>query len=278
MIDVKDRIPTYPGRVKLIPVAGQANTYDMVRADEPIEPGTPINRALFQGFIDEMDAIRQQVNNTLFDMSQRVAIGTLTEGSVISLYENGIRVPFIIIGKWYGTGRVTVLRRDIYKMDTLYNEGEEWYSNSKADKWLENEYVTYLDPATQGVLTSVNIQSSIRGGLTTISRKAFFLSAREHGISNPYTISEGEMQPYFAVGTPAERRVALFNGVAAPHWTRSMMYSQLIASTISEAGSEVTVDPYTDAAGYRPAFTLPVDFEVTVGVPSTENVMATAEV
>lgn len=46
MIEVKDRIPTYPGRVKMTPVAGQANTYDMVRADEPIEPGTPINKVL----------------------------------------------------------------------------------------------------------------------------------------------------------------------------------------------------------------------------------------
>ena len=47
MIEMKDRIPTYPGRVKMVPVAGQANTYDMVRADEPVEPGTPINKALF---------------------------------------------------------------------------------------------------------------------------------------------------------------------------------------------------------------------------------------
>ena len=33
MIEVIDRIPTYPGRVKMTPVAGQENTYDMVRAD-----------------------------------------------------------------------------------------------------------------------------------------------------------------------------------------------------------------------------------------------------
>ena len=42
---MKDRIPTYPGRVKLTPVAGQANVYDMVRADEPVEAGTPLNKA-----------------------------------------------------------------------------------------------------------------------------------------------------------------------------------------------------------------------------------------
>lgn len=45
-IPVVDRVPTYPGRVKLTPVAGQANTYDLVRADLPINEGTPINKAL----------------------------------------------------------------------------------------------------------------------------------------------------------------------------------------------------------------------------------------
>ena len=42
---MKDRVPTYPGRVRLIPVAGQENTYDIVRADEPQQEGTPINKA-----------------------------------------------------------------------------------------------------------------------------------------------------------------------------------------------------------------------------------------
>ena len=44
---VVDRIPTYPGRVTLTPVSGQTNTYDLVRADQPIEAGTPINKVLF---------------------------------------------------------------------------------------------------------------------------------------------------------------------------------------------------------------------------------------
>ena len=44
---VVDRVPTYPGRVKLTPVSGQTNVYDMVRSDSPTEVGTPINKALF---------------------------------------------------------------------------------------------------------------------------------------------------------------------------------------------------------------------------------------
>lgn len=58
---MQDRVPTYPGRVKLIPVAGQENVYDMVRVDQPTQEGTPLNKnsllkdataALFQLGID----------------------------------------------------------------------------------------------------------------------------------------------------------------------------------------------------------------------------------
>lgn len=42
---MKDRIPLYPGRVKLNPVSGQANTFDLVRADQPTQEGTPLNKA-----------------------------------------------------------------------------------------------------------------------------------------------------------------------------------------------------------------------------------------
>ena len=44
---MQDRVPLYPGRVILTPVAGQANTYDMVRADQPTQVGTPLNKATF---------------------------------------------------------------------------------------------------------------------------------------------------------------------------------------------------------------------------------------
>ena len=42
---MQDRISAYPGRVKLTPVAGQADTYDLTRADQPTQEGTPLNKA-----------------------------------------------------------------------------------------------------------------------------------------------------------------------------------------------------------------------------------------
>ena len=41
---MQDRVSLHPGRVKLVPVAGQENTYDMVRADSPTQDGTPLNK------------------------------------------------------------------------------------------------------------------------------------------------------------------------------------------------------------------------------------------
>jgi len=44
---MQDRVSTYPGRITLTPVAGQTNTYDWARADEPTVDGTPLNKATF---------------------------------------------------------------------------------------------------------------------------------------------------------------------------------------------------------------------------------------
>lgn len=42
---MQDRVSKYPGRVTLIPVQGLENTYTMKRADEPTQPGTPLNKS-----------------------------------------------------------------------------------------------------------------------------------------------------------------------------------------------------------------------------------------
>lgn len=49
--EIKDRIPTHAGRVKLSPVSGQPDLFTMERADEPIEKGTPINKATLESII-----------------------------------------------------------------------------------------------------------------------------------------------------------------------------------------------------------------------------------
>lgn len=50
-VNFLDRVSSYPGRVIMKPVPGQANTYDMIRADDPVVPGTPLDRATFNSMV-----------------------------------------------------------------------------------------------------------------------------------------------------------------------------------------------------------------------------------
>ena len=48
---MQDRISQHPGRIKLVPVDLDNGIYDVVRADAPIQEGTPLNAAnLFSGY------------------------------------------------------------------------------------------------------------------------------------------------------------------------------------------------------------------------------------
>lgn len=95
---MENRQPTYPGRVKLTPVAGQENVYDMVRQDQPTQEGTPLNKATF--LQDATAALFQlgvdAVPDEVFQILSRAALvmddGSLTPqqgGDVITLKSYG---------------------------------------------------------------------------------------------------------------------------------------------------------------------------------------------
>ena len=66
---VIDRVPTYAGRIQLIPVDADKGIYDMVRADEPTVVGTPINAELFDSIAEDLEKIAPPI----FNMSEKVA-------------------------------------------------------------------------------------------------------------------------------------------------------------------------------------------------------------
>lgn len=79
---MKDRTPKFPGRVKLEPVAGQTDTYDMTRADDPDDTGTPFNkRTMLQDstakFL-QLNVANPFVDDALRQMPDRInPIGTI---------------------------------------------------------------------------------------------------------------------------------------------------------------------------------------------------------
>ena len=54
MVTFTDRVPTYPGRVRLTPVTGQPDVYDLTREDDPVVAGTALNAAFFTALQSDM--------------------------------------------------------------------------------------------------------------------------------------------------------------------------------------------------------------------------------
>ena len=89
---MKDRVPRYPGRVKLTPVSGQANTYDMTMADQPTVEGTPLNK---QTFLTDATAAALGLSG---DPTVDDALRALAD-----LVSN-LNVEHIVTGSYSGTG------------------------------------------------------------------------------------------------------------------------------------------------------------------------------
>lgn len=87
---MQDRVSLYPGRVKLEPVAGQANLYDITRADQPTQEGTPLNKAnllsdataaAIKALIASQTEAPETPNDALNTLTQAVeAVATVAEG------------------------------------------------------------------------------------------------------------------------------------------------------------------------------------------------------
>lgn len=282
MIEVIDRVPTKPGRVKLIPVPGMENVYDMVRFDEPTTPGTPINKALFDSIGADISLLHQNVANIINEHASLAEIGSLPAGAEFGIYENGILVPYIkVSGDYGGTGRSAVIRKHLYKMDFLSNNTQRTkYANSYTDAWLNNEFLSPLDSRVRDAIEPVPVPCTIGNGSNaseTIERKVFIPSLAEMGAAGASGyMTEGTAFPYF---NSSERRIALFNGKAEYYWTRSpnVSYSGYMGG-VTSVGNIAMNSPWETQWGIRPVFTLPHNFEVNMGGVNTGNTMAAAEV
>lgn len=275
MIEVIDRIPTHPGRVKLTPVDGQENIFDMVRADAPVEPGTPLNKALFDSMRNYIYDAVQAIDNKVFEFSQWAEVGSLPDGSSFGLYENGILTQYIKLKDNYeGTGRPLVIRRHVTHQDTLYAQKDLYYETA-VDSWLNGDFLTRFDDATKNAISAVPIDVVARNDtMTQVSRRVFILSLPEYQSTNSYMPRNGDP---VAVFSSDEKRIALYNGVPVAQHTRSSDYYFEYFGVITVTGTNARLSANT-VAGIRPAFTFPANFNVVVASYSTANVNATAEV
>ena len=219
---MQDRVPLYPGRVTLTPVSGQANTFDLVRADQPTQEGTPLNKAsLLKDATAALfglgtDAVPDDILSLLSKSMMAQVSGKYTRhvgtnadrpvGSTVTLNVGGKPYEFIVVqqgkpssmyddscsGTW-------LLMKDCYTQRIYSSNGAEYY-NSSIDAWLNDDFINSLD--VKDTVKTVKIPYKLRAGsiisgANGLSRKAFLPSYRELGGTRSYS-ETGAMLEYFS--------------------------------------------------------------------------------
>lgn len=113
MINVVDRVPTHAGRIKLTPVSGQTDTYDMVRADAPTVIGTPINKALFDA-LQARDFIVETGSYTNGSINRNKTLYFANEPLMLIIYGTTPTVAFYTKGNnsVYGAINTTIINNN----------------------------------------------------------------------------------------------------------------------------------------------------------------------
>ena len=289
---MQDRVPLYPGRVTLTPVSGQANTFDLVRADQPTQEGTPLNKANL--LKDATAALFGKTNAAVPDdilnlLSKSVLaqtagkytrhVGTNADrpvGSTMTLNVGGKPYEFIVVqqgkpssmyddscnGTW-------LLMKDIYEKRQWNSSNVNKYETSDVDAWLNNDFVGLFDNSVQSIIKQVKIPYRQNGGsggtdqsgANGLSRKAFLLSGPEVGLAGTaYMSNDGTKLDYFNANTrPDSKRIAYLNGSAADWWLRSPdAYRDINAWYVGLDGG-CSGDHASYSYGVRPCIILPSD-------------------
>lgn len=296
---MQDREPTYPGRVTLTPVYGLANTYDMERADRPLQEGTPINKASL--LKDATAALFGKTNAAVPDdilsllskstLAQvtgkytKTTIGALAVGKTITLNVSGSPKEFIVVNQGKPSSLYDdscngtwLLMKDIYEQRQWHSPDVNKLESSTIHSYLNSTFLNRFDSNIKNAIKQVKIPYRKNGGkggtdqsgANGLSAKIFLLSGYEVGWTtsgNLYFPQDGAKMSYFESGTGTSannKRIAKLNGSAADWWLRSPDTHNTndvwyVVSNGSYSSSVVSA-----TRGIRPALILPSTFVVYI--------------
>lgn len=146
MLNVEDRVPLHPGRVELIPVGG--DKYDMRRADEPVQEGTPLNRRTMQLL---------QADRRTYPVAEGE---TITAGDVVDVRADGTVGKTIVpvTNETVATFGNLVKRSVITKLSGKYSVHLEFYTQQTFPTY--NVRINLLDNMTLKIVGGGAVASS----------------------------------------------------------------------------------------------------------------------
>lgn len=156
--NIVDRVPTYPGRVKITPVSGQPDTFVIERADEPTEVGTPIDKATLDSIIQSR--LTGRFYEPTATRKQNTALVGLTASPIPTsgwVYDTNDRL--IATSGQYRVKASSDNNTDAERSaDVFINEG--WQSVGGTESWIEVYHTQALK--VKKIVFSIEMQYSSR--------------------------------------------------------------------------------------------------------------------
>ena len=310
---MQDRVSLYPGRVKLEPVAGQANTYDLTRADRPLQEGTPLNKATL--LKDATAALygktAEAVPDDLLSVLSKSVLAQVREkytrhvgtnadrpvGSTMTLNVGGKPYEFIVVqqgkpssmyddscnGTW-------LLMKDIYENRQWHSSDVNKLESSTIHSYLNSTFLNLFDSNIRDASKQVKLPYRKNGGsggtdqsgANGLSAKVFLLSGYEVGWTtsdNGYFPVDGAKLDYFTASSGGNsKRIANLGGSAASWWIRSPYTGETeFVWYVSSDGSHNSLRA-SGLVGIRPCIILPSDAEYIYYTDEAGNVYSEQEV
>ena len=189
-------------------------------------------------------------------------LSSLTEGSLVSVLEDGKLVPFYVAKHDYeadlnGEGRTLLVRKNLHSTGVWDAGNVNTLVGSDIDIWLNNDYKLKLSAAVQASIAVTKFYYTISQTnfvVSTLQRDVFLLSGTELGLTFTSNMNvEGEKLPVASL----LQMGYLDNGTLTAQFTRSPASNNAMYVFTRDATGAENFATCNAAWGRRPCFTLP---------------------
>lgn len=235
MIEVVDRVSTYPGRVKLTRADGSIEYVTWERADEPTVEGTPINKALFDSIATDMGLT---ANTTVF--VSKSGSDTLGNGSASN--------PFLTIMK-----AVNSLPKNLNGRTVIINVGAGTYAETVTIEHFFGGSITINGVVGAGVtITGLSLQNCavlIDAISLTVGSGGIFIGTRGmlYSATSNITVSGAANGVIMRYGAFMEITTTLTINNASNRAIQVQYASTASITTLAGSGNSIGVYVYNSA-------------------------------
>lgn len=206
---------------------------------------------------------RTLMGGTGYDIAFGTPVGSVPEGQVITIHENGSPIEYFVARHNYesdlnGSGGTLVFRKPTTADEVVWDSEGDSYYVSEIDNWLNTTFLNRLSPGVINALKVTKIESApvSSWSANVIERKIFLPSVSELGGSDSNAPIEGE-------AIPASSLIIDNGEFATAFWTRSNMDNEkYMAFTMSTGG---VVNDFYKGSGekVRPMFVLESNADIS---------------